>query len=196
MLPLSLTLARNFSPHHSWQEEQVSIHGTVVWAELAQKFVSFFHAWFQVPTVWFGQWKLSEVPYADVGCQVRSRRNAFIFAQQLSFFPAVCAIHAWFQGPTVWFGRWKLSEVPYVDVGRQVRRLRNAKVEEGAELTDEGFEEMFEVVADVSDKWVSLSTIPFMLTKRFWVSKPASGWETALHIPPPQIAFATSTVLN
>lgn len=32
------------------------------------------------------------------------------------------------------------------------RDAYNAKVEEGAEATDEGFEEAFEVVADVSDK--------------------------------------------
>ncbi len=51
----------------------------------------------------------------------------------------------------------------------------NTKVEEGAELTDERFEEALEVVTDMSDKWVSLSTIPFMLAKRLWVSKLASG---------------------
>jgi coatomer subunit beta' len=32
------------------------------------------------------------------------------------------------------------------------RDAYNAKVEEGAETTDEGFEEAFEVVADISDK--------------------------------------------
>jgi coatomer subunit beta' len=32
------------------------------------------------------------------------------------------------------------------------RDAYNAKVDEGAEVTDEGFEEAFEVVADISDK--------------------------------------------
>ena len=32
------------------------------------------------------------------------------------------------------------------------RDAYNAKVDEGAETTDEGFEEAFEVVADISDK--------------------------------------------
>ena len=41
------------------------------------------------------------------------------------------------------------------------RDAYDAKVEEGAEVTDEGFEEAFEVVADVSDEWVPPSTIPY-----------------------------------
>ena len=59
-----------------------------------------------------------------------------------------------------WSGTGSLVAIAAEDsfyILRFDREAYTAKLEEGAEITDEGFEEAFEVVADVSERYISSS---------------------------------------
>lgn len=56
------------------------------------------------------------------------------------------------------------------------RDAYNAKLEEGADITDEGVEEAFEVIADVSEGYVVITDTLVNIADRFFVaSKQRNG---------------------
>jgi coatomer subunit beta' len=77
-----------------------------------------------------------------------------------------------------WSGTGSLVAITAEDsfyILRFDRDAYNTKLEEGAEITDEGVEEAFEVVADVPDGSVTVLKSCFFLTPRLPASKPPSG---------------------
>ncbi len=96
-----------------------------------------------------------------------------------------------------WSGTGSLVAITSEDsfyILRFDRDAYNAKVDEGAEVTDEGFEEAFEVVADVSDSEFFPSTIPYTLAKWIWVSNLGRRLLYLYHCL--KSAFATLSVLS
>jgi len=62
-----------------------------------------------------------------------------------------------------WSGTGSLVAITSEDsfyILRFDREAYNAKIDEGAEITDEGVEEAFDVVADVSEKFLFFPTVP------------------------------------
>lgn len=97
-----------------------------------------------------------------------------------------------------WLGSGTLVAITAVDsyyILRFDRDAYNAKIEEGADISDEGVEEAFDVVAEVPDGFAPLP-LRFALSNNLAVSRRPSGSKTVSSTLRPRRVFATSSGLN